>query len=178
MKRFRLLSRLLSAGMLSAMLGTLAAQVAQAQRPIPLSELKCLQAKITPGYNWSYRAESEDISVGREFYTSIAWIRQGSTLTCRLPGGRASFRLELGIPDASKSSPLRIDVYLDGNKVASRTVDQGKAHTILLDITNGKSLAVEVSCASDTSCYGDSTCYFIKAQVEPAATSPSSPGSR
>src|SRR5512136_449531 len=102
MKRFRLLSRLLSAGMLSAMLGTLAAQVAQAQRPIPLSELKCV--KRSGGYG----AASEDISVGRQLYTSNWRIYNDTALTCRLPGGPASLRFEFAIPDNSDYPPVQI----------------------------------------------------------------------
>ncbi|MBW4496901.1 MAG: hypothetical protein KME26_28300 [Oscillatoria princeps RMCB-10] len=167
MKRFRLLSRLLSAGMLSAMLGTLAAQVAQAQRPIPLSDLKCVTR------SGGIENISMDISVGRELYTTNLWINAGTALTCRLPGGRASLRFEFAIPDNSNNPPVQIDVYVDGNQVASRTGDKGKVHTMLVDISNGKSLAVEVSCARSTN--GCSARYlFMKAQIEPGARSPGS----
>ncbi len=169
MKRFRLLSRLLSAGMLSAMLGTLAAQVAQAQRPIPFFDLKCVKRSTA---DHPYSTGSEDISVGRELYTSTASILQGTALTCRLPGGPASLRFEFAIPDNSDSPPVRIDVYVDGNQVASRTGGKGKVHTMLVDISNGKSLALEVFCT--TSCHWSTRYYFMKAQIEPGAQSPGS----
>lgn len=167
MKRFRLLSRLLSAGMLSAMLGTLAAQVAQAQRPISLFDLQCVTR------SGDYRASSQDISVGRQLYTSNWRIYTNTALTCRLPGGPASLRFEFAIPDDSDNPPVRIDVYVDGNQVASRTGDKGKVHTMLVDISNGKSLAVEVFCARATNCNSPSY-HFIKAQIEPGAQSPGS----
>ncbi len=166
MKRFRLLSRLLSAGMLSAMVGTLAAQVAQAQRPISFLDLQCVTR------SGGYGAASEDISVGRQLYTSNWRILANTALTCRLPGGRASLRFEFAIPDTENDSPVQIDVYVDGNQVASRTGGKGKVHTMLVDISNGKSLAVEVSCARATSC--NRAYYFMKAQIEPGAQSPGS----
>lgn len=167
MKRFRLLSRLLSAGMLSAMLGTLAAQVAQAQRPISLLDLQCVTR------SGSYGADSRDISVGRQLYTSTVFFDSVTALTCRLPGGPASLRFEFAIPDNSNAPPVRIDVYLDGNQVASRTGDKGKVHTMLVDISNGKSLAVEVFHTRSTN--GFSVRYhFMKAQIEPGAQSPGS----
>jgi hypothetical protein len=43
MKRVRWLSGLFSAGVLSFTLATVGAQVAQAQRPIPLLDLQCVK---------------------------------------------------------------------------------------------------------------------------------------
>ncbi len=166
MKRVRLLSRWLSAGMLSAMLGTVIAPLAQAQRPIPLFSLNCVRR------SGNYRTESQDIAVGRELYTSILRISYDAAFTCRLPGGPASLRLEFAIPDTSKYPPIRIDVYVDGNQVASRTGDKGKVHTMLVDISNGRSLAVEVFCA--TNCPNNTYYHFLKAQIEPGASSPGS----
>ncbi len=167
MKRVRLLSRWLSAGMLSAILGTVTAPLAQAQRPIPLFSLNCV--KSSGGYSTS----SQDISVGRELYTSILYISPNTAVICRLPGGPASLRLEFAIPDTSQAPPARIDVYVDGNQVASGTGgDKGKVHTMLVDISNGRSLAVEVFCARATNCGG--YYHFMKAQIEPGASSPGS----
>ena len=164
MKRVRWLSGLLSAGVLSFTLATVGAQVAQAQRPIPLEDLQCVKRS---GY---WNSNQRDISVGRQIYTSILYINPDTALTCRLPGGPASLRLEFAIPDTENSPPARIDVYVDGNQVASRTGDKGKVHTMLVNISNGKSLAVEVFCARATNC--NNSYYFMKAQIEPGASSP------
>jgi hypothetical protein len=172
MKRVRWLSGLFSAGMLSFTLATVGAQVAQAQRPISLADLKCVNLSGRWGSNL------EDISVGREIYTSVLYIKPDTKMTCRLPGGPASLRLEFAIPDTSNAPPVRIDVYVDGNQVASRTGDRGKVHTMIVDISNGRSLGLEVFCARATNCsYGPdgSTVYrFMKAQIEPGARSPGS----
>ena len=168
MKRVRWISGLLSAGVLSFTLATVGAQVAQAQRPIPLTELKCV---MLSGY-WS--SGLTDISVGREIYTRVLYIWPDTKMTCRLPGGPASLRLEFAIPDTSNAPPVRIDVYVDGNQVASRTGDQGKVHTMIVDISNGRSLGLEVFCARATNCHYKSEYSFMKAQIEPGARSPGS----
>ena len=164
MKRVRWLSGLLSAGVLSFSLATVGAQVAQAQRPIPLLDLQCVRRSG----GWS--SNKRDISVGRQIYTTVLYISPDTTLTCRLPGGPATLRLEFAIPDTSDAPPARIDVYVDGNQVASQTGDRGKVNTMLVNINNGKSLAVEVFCARATNC--SDVYHFMKAQIEPGASSP------
>ncbi|TAG85713.1 MAG: hypothetical protein EAZ09_11670 [Oscillatoriales cyanobacterium] len=166
MKRDRWLSGLFLAGMLCVMLGTVGAQVAQAQRPIPLEDLQCVKR------SGSWSSDKRDISVGRQIYTTVLYISPDTAITCRLPGGPASLRLEFAIPDTDNSPPARIDVYVDGNQVASRTGDRGKVHTMLVNISNGKSLAIEVFCARATNCRY--AYFFMKAQVEPGASSPGS----
>ncbi len=166
MKRVRWLSGLLSAGVLSFTLATVGAQVAQAQRPIPFADLQCVNRG-----KGGYENGKWDISVGRELYTSILVIAPDTALTCRLPGGPASLRLEFAIPDDKERAPIKIDVYVDGNQVASRIGDKGKVHTMFVDVSNGKSLALEVSCARATNCR-DWAYYFMKAQLEPGARSP------
>jgi hypothetical protein len=169
MKRVRLLSWLLSAGVLSFTLATVGAQVALAQRPIPLADLKCVKLS-----DYSWNSNLEDISVSREIYTSVLYIRPDTKMTCRLPGGPASLRLEFAIPDTSDAPPVRIDVYVDGNQVASRTGDRGKVHTMIVDISNGRSLGLEVFCARATNCSINVRYHFMKAQIEPGARSPGS----
>lgn len=164
MKRVRWLSGLFLAGMLCVILGTVGAQVAQAQRPIPLSDLKCVKRS---GY-WD--SSQRDISVGRQIYTTVLYIQPNTAMTCRLPGGPATLRLEFAIPDTSQAPPARIDVYVDGNQVASQTGDSGQVNTMLANISNGKSLAIEVFCARATNC--SDSYWFMKAQIEPGARSP------
>jgi hypothetical protein len=174
MKRVRWISGLLSAGVLSFTLATVGAQVAQAQRPIPLSDMKC-QVQ-----GW-WRPMLEDIVVSREVYTSVLRIYPGTSLTCKLPGGRASLRLEFVIPDKETKATIKVDVYVDGNQVASRTGDKGKVHTMLVDVSNGKSLSVDIDCATATDCASMGVVKnimdgynFIKFQIEPGARSPGS----
>ena len=166
MKRVRWLSGLFSAGMLCVMLGTVGAQVAQAQRPIFLLDLTCVNRG-----NGQYEKSSEDISVGRELYTSVLRVYPNAAFTCRLPGGSASLRLEYGMSDTAVGyAPITITVYLDGNQVASRTASPGQVGTLLVDISNGKSLAIETACARATNC--NATLRLFKAQLDLGASSP------
>ena len=146
MKRVRWLSGLFSAGVLSFTLATVGAQVAQAQRPIHVLDLQCL---VTGGYldnrgNLQYvNRRPTDISISRQLYTSIMSVREASW-TCKLPGGRASLRLEYGVDDRDEISPPKIEVYVDGNQVASQVGKPGKINRMLVDVSNGKSLALEI----------------------------------
>jgi len=166
-KRVRLLSGLLSAGVLSFTLATVGAQVAQAQRPIYVFDLSCVR-------RWGqYNNRSQDVSIGRQIYTSGMQMYKGGGWTCRLPGGRASLRIEYGVSDQDNDPPAQIDVYVDGNQVASHTGKEGIVNTMLVDISNGKSLAIDVSCSRATNC-GNGSYYFFWFSIIPGATSPGS----
>jgi hypothetical protein len=170
MKRVRWLSGLFSAGVLSFTLATVGAQVAQAQRPIFLLELNCVNRW---GQNY-YQEQSRDVSIGREIYTSrlLIWER-GVGWTCRLPGGRASLRIEYGVSDQDSKPPAQIDVYVDGNQVASQVGKEGRVNTMLVDVSNGKSLAIDISCSRATNCYTGAY-YFFWLAIVPGASSPGS----
>ena len=175
MKRVRWLSGLLSAGVLSFTLATVGTQVAQAQRPIHILDLQCL---VTGGYldnrgNLQYvNRRPTDISIGRQLYTSIMSVREASW-TCKLPGGRASLRLEYGVDDRDEISPPKIEVYVDGNQGASQVGKPGRINTMLVDVSNGKSLALEISCSTEKRCNYRSY-HFFKFNLEPGASSPGS----
>jgi hypothetical protein len=175
MKRVRWLSGLFSAGVLSFTLATVGAQVAQAQRPIHILDLQCL---VTGGYldnrgNLQYvNRRPTDISIGRQLYTSIMSVRE-ARWTCKLPGGRASLRLEYGVDDRDEISPPKIEVYVDGNQVASQVGKPGRIYTMLVDVSNGKSLALEISCSTEKRCNYRSY-HFFKFHLEPGASSPGS----
>ena len=169
MKRVRWLSGLFSAGVLSFTLATVGAQVAQAQRPIFLLELNCVKR-----WGESYQEQSRDVSIGREIYTSrlLIWL-SGAGWTCRLPGGRASLRIEYGVSDQDSKPPAQIDVYVDGNQVASQVGKAGQVNTMLVDVSNGKSLAIDISCSRATNCYTGAY-YFFWLAIVPGASSPGS----
>jgi hypothetical protein len=173
MKRVRWLSGLFLAGMLCVMLGTVGAQVAQAQRPIHILDLQCLVTKGTlthshPGLAYLNKGPT-DISIGRQIYTSIMNVPEAGW-TCKLPGGRASLRLEYGVDDRDEISPPKIEVYVDGNQVASQVGKPGRINTMFADISNGKSLALEISCSTAKNC--GRRYHFFKFQIEPGASSP------
>ena len=173
MKRVRWLSGLLSAGVLSFTLATVGASVAQIQRPIHILDLRCL---VAGGYldnrgNIQYvEREPRDISISRQIYTSIMNVRSASW-TCKLPGGRASLRLEYGVADKDEISPPKIEVYLDGNQVASQVGMPGRINKMLVDVSNGKSLSIDISCSTAQNC-NRRPFHFFKFNLEPGATSP------
>ncbi len=175
MKRVRWLSGLFSAGMLSFTLATVGAQVAQAQRPIFLLDLQCL---VTGGYvsNWGrimgLHIGPTDISIGRQIYTSIMYVYSAGW-TCKLPGGRASVRIEYGVSDQSEISPPKIEVYVDGNQVGSEVGKPGRINTMLVDVSNGKSLSIDISCSTERNC-NQRSYHFFKFNLEPGASSPGS----
>ncbi|MEG4121335.1 hypothetical protein QUA43_28170 [Microcoleus sp. N9_B4] len=177
MKRVRWLSGLFSAGVLSFSLATVGAQVAQAQRPIHILDLQCLITRGTisisgvGGLAYLYRRPT-DISIGRQLYTSIMSVREAGW-TCKLPGGRASLRLEYGVDDQSEILPPKIEVYVDGNQVASQVGKPGRINTMLVDISNGKSLSLDISCSTAKNC-NRRMYHFFKFQIEPGASSPGS----
>jgi hypothetical protein len=177
MKRVRWLSGLFSAGVLSFTLATVGAQVAQAQRPIHILDLQCLvtRGRLTlshpGGLSDLYRGPT-DLSIGRQLHTSIMKVREAGW-TCRLPGGRASLRLEYGVDDQSEILPPKIDVYVDGNQVASQVGKPGRINTMLVDISNGRSLSLEISCSTAKNC-NQGNYHFFKFQIEPGASSPGS----
>lgn len=179
MKRVRWLSGLFAAGVLSFTLATVGAQVAQAQRPIHILDLQCL---ITGGVlrngspnvgalSYLYRGPT-DISIGRQLYTSIMTVREAGW-NCKLPGGRASLRLEYGVEDQDEISPPKIEVYVDGNQVASQMGKPGRINTMLVDISNGRSLSLDISCSTAKNC-NRRPYHFFKFQIEPGASSPGS----
>ena len=165
MKRVRWLSGLFLAGMLCVMLGTVGAQVAQAQREIYIFELNCVKRGSS-----IYWTTSKDVSIARQIYTSILTASPFG-LTCRLPGGRASLRIEYGVSDQDSKPPAKIDVYVDGNQVASQVGKAGQVNSLLVDVSNGKSLAIDVSCSRATNC-NDGYYYFFWFHVIPGASSP------
>jgi len=177
MKRVRWLSGLLSAGVLSFTLATVGAQVAQAQRQIHILDLQCLVTRggtnlsHPGGLAYLYRGPT-DLSIGRQLHTSIMRVREAGW-TCRLPGGRASLRLEYGVDDQSEISPPKIEVYVDGNQVASQVGKPGRINTMLVDISNGRSLSLEISCSTAKNC-GNRNYHFFKFNLEPGASSPGS----
>jgi len=175
MKRVRWLSGLFSAGVLSFTLATVGAQVAQAQRPIHILDLQCLVTGgylDNRGYLQSFERKPTDLVIGRQIYTSIMSVSEASW-TCKLPGGRASLRLEYGVDDRSEISPPKIDVYVDGNQVASQVGKPGRINTMLVDISNGKSLSIDIFCSTEKNC-NRRRYHFFKFQIEPGASSPGS----
>jgi len=165
MKKFPSVRRWLSMGMLSAMLGTAMPPAAQAQRPIFIFDLSCVFVRGS-----SSLGDGQDISIGRELYTSIFY-KSPFGITCRLPGGPGTLEIQYGVPDTSKQPPALIQVYVDGSEVARHEGEQGKISTFLVDVSNGRSLAIDVNCSRKENC---GRYHFFKFHLNPGASSPGS----
>jgi len=168
MKKFPSVRRWLSMGMLSAMLGTAMPPAAQAQRPIFIFDLPCVE--IWGDIN---QIDGADISIGRELYTSIMYMRPFG-MTCRLPGGPATLEIQYGVPDTSSTPPAIIQVYVDGSEVARHEGEEGKINTFLVDVSNGRSLAIDLNCARKDNCGYFAFYHFFKFHLNPGASSPGS----
>lgn len=140
------------------------------QRPIYLLDLEC----VTVWHSFSRRPflEGADISIGRELYTSIMNTNPVG-ITCRLPGGPGTVEIQYGVPDTSRLPPAPIQVYVDGSEVARQEGEQGKISTLLVDVSNGRSLAIDINCARKDNCNG-SGYHFFRFHLNPGASSPGS----
>jgi hypothetical protein len=151
--------------MLSAMLGSAMPPVAQAQRPIYIFDLSCVWVRGT-----TLLGDGADISIGRELYTSIFY--KGSfEITCRLPGGPGTIEIQYGVPDTSNTPPAIIQVYVDGSEVARHEGESGQVNTFLVDVSNGRSVAIDLNCSRKENC---GYYHFFKFHLNPGASSPGS----
>ncbi len=120
--------------------------------------------------NWSRR--TEDITVGRAFYTSRLFLGPGTrfaSFTCRLQPNRANtifqrLRLSFGMRDYDQGSPAAtVNVYLDGVRAESRTVSPGRAESVTLDVTSTSNVSLEAVCSGGRYC---ERVYFWEAELE------------
>lgn len=154
MKKLSLLSQCLSVGMLSAILGTMIPQVAQAQRSTYLPNLQC--GTRQGGYSMG----NTNVSINEVQYTSILRT-SGMSMSCNLPGGTASLEIQYGVADSSDKPPAKIEVYVDGNLVRRQVGVNGILTPLLVNVSNAKNLTINVSCSTENNC-GSDTYHFTK----------------
>ncbi|WP_354636082.1 hypothetical protein [Planktothricoides raciborskii] len=95
-------------------------------------------------------------------------------ITCRLPGGPGTLEIQYGVPDTSKLPPAIIQVYVDGSEVARHEGESGKINTFLVDVSNGRSLAIDLNCSRQENCEYSGSYHFFKFHLNPGASSPGS----
>ncbi|MFB2919162.1 hypothetical protein [Aerosakkonema funiforme] len=142
-------------------------QVAQGQqRTTSLFSTGCVQRGNTG-------SSQSDISIGRQAFTEIFYIySDNSLLTCRIrPAGSQprfkTLRLAFGIGDDRRAGEqATVNVYLDGNMAASRTLSVGEKSLLILDVSRVSSVAIEVPENSGT------RVSFVQALLEPISSSP------
>lgn len=105
--------------------------------------------------NWDGR--NQDVAVGRAVYTSKIFMGPGSgfaAMTCKLAPNSAGvifqrLNLAFGMRDNDRDSPtVYVNVYLDGQKIETKTVSPGEAATVSLDVTPTKNVSIEAVCSS------------------------------
>lgn len=168
MQKFKLVSQVIAATLLSFAVTTLDGQKAQAQRPVFLLKTKCVDSG--PG-NWN--ANLLDISIGKAVYTSQFYMGPGdrsASLTCKITPDDDRFifkslKLGFGMRDNDRrSQPNIVNVYLDGRKVVSRTVGPGQKASFSIDVNTISNVALETICSSQSQ-YCDRV-YFFDASLE------------
>ncbi|MFB2878498.1 hypothetical protein [Floridanema aerugineum] len=146
-------------------------QVAQGQqRTTSLFSTGCVRRQ---GMDSSQR----DISIGRQAFTEISYAYDtwSPLITCRIrpAGSQARFktlRLAFGISDDEKANkPVDINVYLDGNLAASRSLSVGEKSLLLLDVSKISSVAIEIPSNNDSE---GTRISFVQALLEPISSSP------
>ncbi|MEM8723057.1 MAG: hypothetical protein AAGE84_27860 [Cyanobacteria bacterium P01_G01_bin.39] len=103
------------------------------------------------------RSEREDITIGREFFTSLINFRFNNfetenpiSITCSLNNfsNPETFKLLFGIQDYTIQGKheVIVNVYLDGKKAASNAMISGVGKTLLFDINNIENIGIEAIC--------------------------------
>lgn len=164
MNKVKFNRKFIFASLLFLALETFSTQAVYSQRPVFLLDNQC----IDTGRGYVSR-NTRDVSVGREIYTSLMIMTSGSadtpaSMTCKIQSSSpATLQLKMGIRDNDMgSSSSIVDVYLDGSHKDRQTVSPGHVSTLLVDISNGQSLAVETTCSRASNC---ASVYFFKAEL-------------
>ncbi|HEY9852039.1 MAG TPA: hypothetical protein V6D28_21370 [Leptolyngbyaceae cyanobacterium] len=168
----KLIRKLAAIGAISVVLGGSAWQVAQGQqRTTSLFSTDCVRGR-------GMRSSQQDISIGREVFTEIFYMTTSDSLiTCRIrPAGSPprfkTLRLAFGVTDDTRTrKPIEVNVYLDGNLAASRSLSPGEKSLLLLDVSNVSSVAIEVPNNNPNSIFADRVS-FVQALLEPISSSP------
>ena len=171
----KLIRKLAAVGAMCLVFGGVAEQAAQGQqRTTSLFSSSCVQ-------RGDMGSSQRDISIGKQAFTEIFYLinydpqnRGGSLITCRIrPAGSQprfkTLRLAFGITDDQVATPpATVNVYLDGNLAASRTLSAGERSLLLLDVSRISSVAIEVPDGSNK--YQKVS--FVQALLEPISSSP------
>lgn len=163
----------------SSLLASSVTEVSLAQQTTtkPILSTPCVDNTIKEWGSRSWRNVSEDISINRQVFTSTFYIvarKQPGGFACKINSGNfsskfKSLKLEFGIPDG-KPMPTTVNVYSDGNQVATKTISGGEKGTLIVDVSKTRSIAFEVISEEDDK----SVIYFIDASLSknPVAKTP------
>ncbi len=170
--KMKLIRKIAAVGTICLVFAGSAWQAAQGQqRTTSLFSSSC----VTQG---DMGSSQRDISIGRQVFTQIFYMDdEDSLITCRIrPAGSQpkfkTLRLAFGIADnrsANKPVPVNVNVYLDGNLAASRSLSVSEASLLILDVSKVSSVAIEIPNNND---HIQTQVSFIQALLEPISSSP------
>lgn len=172
----KFVSQAIACGLLSLVVPTLGGQVVQAKRrpPVFFLDNKCVDTG--PG---SLNRKTTDIAIGKVFYTSffdLAPVNGSASVTCKITQDNyqsmfQTLQLGFGISDSDGSaSPVTVNLYVDGQPIASKTVSPNRATALSLDVSSVSNVAIEAVC-SRRSQYC-SQLYFFNATLQPKVLPP------
>lgn len=175
MQKTHLVRQLVAGGMLSVAIASSSKLAIQARElsPAYLFDTQCVSNG--PG---RVQEETLDIAVGRKVYRSYLFLGPGSreaSITCRIapenpedsPGNFQSLLLDFGMRDNDRGSPPNVvNIYLDGERMASERVSPGEKMALSIDVANANNVAIETVCSSQAR-YCDRV-YFFEATLSPA----------
>lgn len=171
MQKTKLFPQIFTGAMLSLTLTALIAQVVQARstsRSTSLTRTTCVGSGAG---RWV--ARNLDVAIGRAVYRSIMNLNPSNAsaaVTCRIKSDDSNPRyqtLELGLGMLDRdttSPPTVVNIYLDGQQTATRTLNPGQASFLSLDVSNASNVAIEAACISAVEYC--SRVYIFKAELE------------
>lgn len=168
-RKIRRLGQFVGITMLSLTLAALSSQIVEGRnRTVSLEETQCVGSG--PG---RWRADSIDVAIGRAVHKSVMNLSPSNgsaTVTCRIRSENSeprfqTLQLEFGMEDRDTASPPNIvNIYLDGQQVASRRIGPSQAASFLFNVSNISNVSIETTCASKLDYC--SRVYFYKASLE------------
>ncbi|QIZ70543.1 hypothetical protein [Oxynema aestuarii] len=145
--------------------------------PVFLLDTQCVETGLG-----RWQEEKQDITVGRKVYRSYMFGGPGSreaSLTCRItpdedediPAGFRLLQLQFGMRDRDPGRPATIvNIYLDGERSASRRLFPGELAELVLDVTDIENVAIETVCSTPNQ-YCDRV-YFFQSEIAPTTSLP------
>lgn len=168
-RKIKSFGQFIGIGMLSLTLAALSGQIVQgSNRIVSLEQTKCVGSG--PG---RWRADSVDVAIGKAVHESVMNLSPSNgsaTVTCRIRPENSqprfqTLQLDFGMEDRDSASPPNIvNIYLDGQQVASRRIGPSQAASFLFNVSSISNVSIETICASKLEYC--SRVYFYKASLE------------
>ena len=168
-RKIKQIGQFIGIAVFSLSLATLSGKIVEARnRIVSLEETQCVGSG--PG---RWRADSLNVAIGRAVHKSVMNLSPSNgsaTVTCRIRAEDSeprfqTLQLEFGMEDRDTASPPNIvNIYLDGQQVATRRVGPSQAASLLFNVSNISNVSIETTCTSKFEYC--SRVYFYKAALE------------